>query len=103
MMGQLPALETRKAIDKPDQHLTIKGADQHPTGFSCRGQVRKRYHIEIRNTPDLLLQLFDSAHSRDFVNLTYLYSGNFRPGSHAHFTSTGSAMYDACWPERNTF
>src|SRR5215212_8237502 len=98
MMGQLPALETWKAVDEPHQHLTIKCANQHTTGFSCRDELRKRHHVEIRNTPDFLLQLFDSAHSRDGVNLTYLYCGDFRRGSHAHFTSTGSAIYDACRP-----
>src|SRR5215218_6469411 len=103
MMGQLPPLETREAVDKPYQRLTVKCANQNTTGFSCRHQVRERHHIKIRNTPDFPLQLFDSAHLREFINLTYLYVGDLTRGSHAHFTSTGSAMYDACWPERNTF
>src|SRR5215211_5325536 len=103
MMGQLPTLETRKAVDEPHQRVAVERAHQNAAGFFCSNQVRKGYHIEFRNTPDFLLQIFDGAHLRNFTDFTYLYSGDLRSRSHAHFTSTRSAMYDACLPARNTF
>ena len=67
MMGQLTALETRKPINKPHQRLTIKSANQHTTRFFRSHQMRERHDVEIRNTPDFLLQLFNSPHLRGLV------------------------------------
>src|SRR5215813_1504385 len=96
MMGQLPVLVTRKAVNKSRQRLAIKRTNQHAARFLRGHQLRQRHHVEIRNTPDFLLQLFDIAHLRDLIDITYADVGN-------HFTSIGNAMYDACRPARNTF
>ena len=55
MMGQVSALETRKSVNKPDQRVTIKRADQHAAGRPGRDQMRKRYDIQFRPAPNLFL------------------------------------------------
>src|ERR1051325_5969365 len=101
MMGQLPALETRKAIDKSHEGRAVERADQHAARFLRRDEMRQRYDIEIRNAPDFLLQILNRVHLRELINLAYADVRDFRRNH--YFTSIGSAMYDACRPERNTF
>src|SRR6188508_1570954 len=102
MMGELPALVTRKPINKTDERRAVKRAYQHATRFLRRHELRQRHDVEIRNAPDFLLQLLNRAHFRDLIDRAYADVGNLGHGSH-YLTSIGSAMYDACWPARNTF
>src|SRR5215213_11309290 len=78
MMCELAALKTGKAVNKSHERVTIKRTNQHATRFLRGHEMRQRHYIEIRNTPNFLLQLFNSTHLRGLIDLAYADVENLR-------------------------